>query len=183
MKYYLFLLINAIALSQSLQINEVVSSNSSIFYDEDGDTPDWIEIYNPKNSAVNLKDYGLSDDLSEKFKWKFPDILIQSNDYLLILASDKDRNNIVHTWDGEITIGDKWNYWPGTSEPPSDWNTVNFNSSNWNEGESGFGYGDNDDNTILIQIISIYIRKTFIVENIDEIEVMTSGRSSTSMQK
>ena len=170
MKYYLFLLINAIALSQSLQINEVVSSNSSIFYDEDGDTPDWIEIYNPKNSAINLKDYGLSDDLSEKFKWKFPDILIHSNDYLLILASDKDRNNIVHTWDGEITIGDKWNYWPGTSEPPSDWNTVNFNSSNWNEGASGFGYGDNDDNTILNQIISIYIRKTFIVENIDEIE-------------
>ena len=57
MKYYLFLLINAIALSQSLQINEVVSSNSSIFYDEDGDTPDWIEIYNPKNSykKINIR--------------------------------------------------------------------------------------------------------------------------------
>ena len=96
MKFYLFLLINTIALSQSLQINEVVSSNSSIFYDEDGDTPDWIEIYNANNTAVDLKDYGLSDDFSERFKWKFPEIVIQPNDYLLILASDKDRNNIVY---------------------------------------------------------------------------------------
>ena len=172
MKFYLFLLINTIALSQSLQINEVVSSNSSIFYDEDGDTPDWIEIYNANNTPVDLKDYGLSDDFSERFKWKFPEIVIQPNDYLLILASDKDRNNIVNTWSGEITIGDKWNYWPGTSEPPTNWNTVNFNSSNWNEGVSGFGYGDNDDNTVLNQIISIYIRKTFTIENVNEIGAM-----------
>ena len=31
--------------SQSIRINEISASNT-IFFDEDGDTPDWIEIYN-----------------------------------------------------------------------------------------------------------------------------------------
>ena len=96
MKFYLFLILNTFALSQSLVINEIVSSNSSIFYDEDGDTPDWVEIYNANTNAVNLGGYGLSDDISEKFKWKFPDIIIEPNEYLLVLASDKDKNNIGH---------------------------------------------------------------------------------------
>ena len=74
MKFYLFIILNTFALSQSLLINEIVSSNSSIFYDEDGDTPDWLELYYTNNSAINLSGYGLSDDVSEKFKWKFPDI-------------------------------------------------------------------------------------------------------------
>ena len=31
--------------SQTVRINEVVSSNST-YFDEDGDTPDWIELFN-----------------------------------------------------------------------------------------------------------------------------------------
>ena len=68
MKYFFLTIFNTVLLSQALQINEVVSSNSSIFFDEDGDTPDWIEIYNTSNNSINLKGYGLSDNLSEKFK-------------------------------------------------------------------------------------------------------------------
>ena len=91
MKFYLFLAINTFVFSQSLLINEVVSSNSSVFYDEDGDTPDWVEIYNSNSTAVNLKGYGFSDDLSDKLKWKFPETVIQPMEYLLVLASDKDK--------------------------------------------------------------------------------------------
>ena len=31
--------------AQTVRINEVVSSNS-VYIDEDGDTPDWLEIHN-----------------------------------------------------------------------------------------------------------------------------------------
>ena len=93
MKYTLIIIFSSWLTSQSLLINEIVSSNSSIFYDEDGDTPDWIEIYNPSDIVVNLEGYGLSDDLSEKLKWQFPNVLIQPKDFLLILASDKDRKD------------------------------------------------------------------------------------------
>jgi hypothetical protein len=39
--------------SGTLRINEIMASNSSTISDEDGDQPDWIEIYNPTEAAVN----------------------------------------------------------------------------------------------------------------------------------
>ena len=41
---------------QSVIINEVVSSNS-IYIDEDGDTPDWIELYNYGSQDINLQNW------------------------------------------------------------------------------------------------------------------------------
>ena len=38
----------------------------------------------------------------------------------------------------------------------------------WNSGKSGFGYGDNDDSTVLTQILSVFIRKEFAVEDISK---------------
>ena len=155
--------------SQSLLINEIVSSNSSIFYDEDGDTPDWIEIYNPSDIVVNLEGYGLSDDLSEKLKWQFPNVLIQPKDFLLILASDKDRKKLVSSWDAEITVGDQWYYWSKNSAPPSNWTSINFAATTWEQGPSGIGYGDNDDNTIISQTVSVFVRKKFTIEDSNDI--------------
>ena len=40
-----YLIFSSTVYSQSIRINEIAASNT-IFYDEDGDTPDWIEIYN-----------------------------------------------------------------------------------------------------------------------------------------
>ncbi|MEZ4763570.1 MAG: hypothetical protein R3C26_10340 [Calditrichia bacterium] len=37
----------------------------------------------------------------------------------------------------------------GFSEPPTDWHTLAFNDSQWEWGPSGFGYGDDDDSTIV----------------------------------
>lgn len=55
---YLFrsfaLLLSSFVLGQSIQLNEIVSSNGDNLYDEDGDTPDWIEIYNPTNESIDL---------------------------------------------------------------------------------------------------------------------------------
>ena len=169
MKYTLMIIFSSWLTSQSLLINEIVSSNSSIFYDEDGDTPDWIEIYNPSDIVVNLEGYGLSDDLSEKLKWQFPNVLIQPKDFLLILASDKDRKKLVSSWDAEITVGDQWNYWSKNSAPPSNWTSINFAATGWGQGPSGIGYGDNDDNTIISQTVSVFVRKKFTIEDSDDI--------------
>ena len=40
-------------LGQNIQINEIVSSNGIMLYDEDGDTPDWIELYNIGDQEIN----------------------------------------------------------------------------------------------------------------------------------
>lgn len=64
----------------------------------DGEYPDWIEIFNPGTSPINLSGYGLSDRPSDPYKWVFPDITLSPGAYLLVFASGKDkRETYIHT--------------------------------------------------------------------------------------
>lgn len=74
-----------------IHINEAVSRNSGMLADEDGDTPDWIELFNSGEVPVSLAGFGLSDNRDEPFRWVFPDVEIDAGDFLLVFASGKDR--------------------------------------------------------------------------------------------
>ena len=156
--------------SQTIQINEVIASNQNTFYDEDGDTPDWIELYNPSTNNVSIHNWGLSDDTDNPFKWRFPNMTLGSDQYLLIMASNKNRTNIIAQWETIINWGDEWDYFIGTQAPPLSWNQIGFNTINWNTGPSGFGYGDNDDNTVISPVISVYLVKTFFISNSEHVK-------------
>jgi hypothetical protein len=54
--------------SQSLRINEFMALNQKTLADEDGDFSDWIEVYNPSETAVNLLGWALTDNISLPFK-------------------------------------------------------------------------------------------------------------------
>lgn len=151
--------------AQSLFINEVMSSNIITIFDEDGDTPDWIELYNAESYEVFLNGFGLSDDVTDPYKWEFPDISISPQEHLMIFASGKNRN--VQNWETVIDWGDVWKYFVGTEEPPSDWRQIDFDDSAWQEGPSGFGYGDDDDATIIPATISCYVRHSFQITGIN----------------
>ena len=101
MKYLIILLFFNISfgIGQTIQLNEIVSSNGDNLYDEDGDTPDWIEIYNPGPEVLNLSGFGLSDDTEDFHKWIFPDMNINPNDFIVVLASEKNRTDIINDWD------------------------------------------------------------------------------------
>ena len=78
--------------AQDIVINEFMASNDSIsgIVDLDGESDDWIELYNNTNSTVNLSGLYLSDDTNQLDKWQFP-----FGSYLLpkgymIIWSDKD---------------------------------------------------------------------------------------------
>ncbi len=146
---------------QSVQLNEIVSSNASTIFDEDGDSPDWIEIYNSDQSALQLKGYGLSDDIDKPFDWVFPEFELNPHSFLVLFASGKDRTSLVQKWDAIITESDQWSYWVGSSEPPSDWMKSENVPAGWSSGPSGYGYGDNDDNTIIVKTMSVFVRKSF----------------------
>ncbi len=79
--------------AQMLIINEVAYSNKTILFDNDGNTPDWFEIYNPNNYAVNLLDYQVTDDTSKVSFWRFSGYIIQPLEYLIVFASDKDKHD------------------------------------------------------------------------------------------
>lgn len=76
-----------------VQINEFLAKNVSTSPDmcDYDDFSDWIELYNPGNSAVNLGGYSLTDVLSTPGKWPIPSgASIPANGYLLIRADGYD---------------------------------------------------------------------------------------------
>lgn len=77
--------------SHKLVITEFMIYNDSIVADEDGDYSDWLEIYNPGTSAIQLLNWILTDNETLPQKWSFPDTIIQPNQYLIVFASGKNR--------------------------------------------------------------------------------------------
>ena len=88
--FILFLITNY-TFSQNVRINEFMALNASIIFDEDKEYSDWIEIYNSGASAVNMKDWALTDDKDLPFKWLFPNITLNAGGYLVVFASGKDK--------------------------------------------------------------------------------------------
>jgi hypothetical protein len=162
---FFFLFIGLLSNAQNIRINEVVSSNS-VYFDEDGDTPDWIELYNYGVQDINLENWSISDDINDLSKWNFPNVTIPANDYLLLWASDKDRAQIT-TSRTLINQGDLFKYLIPSAEPSSNWTSSTFNDSNWSNGASGFGYADGDDATLIPNgTLSVYLRKSFNLTNV-----------------
>lgn len=94
----LFFLTNIYIANGQVVINEVCSSNDFVIFDEDGEAPDWVELYNIGNTAVNLEGWFLSDKLDEPQKWTFPSKSIAPGEFLLIFASGKDKSDTyLHT--------------------------------------------------------------------------------------
>lgn len=76
---------------QIVFINEIMSSNGNSISDYEGDHPDWIELYNPRDYDVDLSGYYLTDDWNQLDKWVFPEgTIINANSFLVIFASGKD---------------------------------------------------------------------------------------------
>ena len=94
------------SLSQDLIINESMSKNNNAVYDEDGDTPDWIEIYNNSLNPINMGDYYLTDD-SHIFTIS-DGVVIESGGYLVLCRDSSDFSQFfpnVENYIGEVDFG------------------------------------------------------------------------------
>ena len=74
-------------------ISEFMASNGATIQDEDGDSSDWIEIYNSTNVSVNLGGWFLSNDSNNLSQWKFPSRILPAKGLLMVWASGKDRKS------------------------------------------------------------------------------------------
>ena len=87
--------------ASGLRITEFLASNDDTLEDFEGDSSDWIEVYNPSSSSVSLEGLYLTDDNDELTKWQFPaGASIGGGSYLVVFASDKDTlapNGELHT--------------------------------------------------------------------------------------
>ena len=59
--------------NMTVVINELMANNAGSVRDQNGDSDDWIEIYNIGNSAVNIGGMYLTDSQSAVAGWRVPD--------------------------------------------------------------------------------------------------------------
>ncbi len=81
-------------------ITEFMAQNRSTLLDEDGESSDWIELWNPTDKPVSISGWHLSDDPDDLTKWTFPAHTVAANSFLVVFASTKDRSasgNELHT--------------------------------------------------------------------------------------
>lgn len=88
--FILLLALPLLSLSQ-IVISEVCPKNASIIQDEDGDDPDWIELYNSSDNPVSLHGFSLKD--ADNNRWYFPETEINGHHYLLVFASGKNKTS------------------------------------------------------------------------------------------
>ncbi len=88
-------------------ITEVLSGNRYTLPDEYGDFDDYIEIYNPQDTAVDLAGFGLTDLLGV-VKYTFPNpTVIAPDTCLLVWCDDEAEEGIFHST-FRISSGGEW---------------------------------------------------------------------------
>ena len=76
-------------------IMEFMAKNDGFFEDGDGNAPDWIEIQNIGDEAIDLAGYRLTDSAANLEKWTFPSVPVTPGDYFVVFASGQDVDNYV----------------------------------------------------------------------------------------
>ncbi|MGA1839686.1 MAG: carbohydrate-binding domain-containing protein [bacterium] len=103
---------NSAFASVTLFINEFMAGNNSTIEDpqETGSFEDWIEIYNPGSTNVNMGGMYLTDDPNKPDQWQIPaGVSIPAKGYLFFWADNDEDQGITHTnfklsLDGEMII-------------------------------------------------------------------------------
>ncbi|HSH14528.1 MAG TPA: CotH kinase family protein, partial [Verrucomicrobiae bacterium] len=72
-------------------ISEFMAANDGTLNDEDGDSSDWIELYNAGTISANLSGWHLTDDAADLTKWRIPALTLLPNTYTVIFASGKNK--------------------------------------------------------------------------------------------
>jgi len=71
-------------------LNEGCNKNAN-HLDENGDAPDWVELFNNGQSSISLENWKLADRLNGHNAWVFPNVTLEAQSFLRIFCSGKDR--------------------------------------------------------------------------------------------
>ena len=74
-------------------ITEFVTNNKDSLRDAEGDSPDWIEIWNVSGETGTMEGYYLTDDPTNLTKWQFPAANFNTEGYMVVFASGKDHRD------------------------------------------------------------------------------------------
>lgn len=135
----------AVAASPRLCLNEVLSSDNTLFADEDGSFEDWIEVLNAGDAEASLAGWGLSDEAgTDPFKWTFPDVTLKPGEHLLVWASGKDRRPPGKPSEAPFVVvasNSVWRFSDSGEAPAAGWTGRAFDDAAWASGPAMLGYG------------------------------------------
>ena len=95
-----------------------INPKNSTFEDEDGDHSDWIELFNPADTSVNLSGYTLSNSPNKIHQWKFGNVTISPKSFLIVFFSKKDRPDLEEPSDSTDLLGfDSWSWSDAQNSP------------------------------------------------------------------
>lgn len=145
-------------------VNEISNKNTGQIADENLEPQDWIELYNPSATSINLAGYYLSDDSLNFEKWALPSYQMPAGKHLVVFASSKDR--IIpperYSWESPVLPQHLFDYIIPTASTPTNWMQPDFATTGWEQGQAGFGMGDDDDQTLVPNFtMAVYVRKSF----------------------
>ena len=92
--------------------------------------------------------------------------------FITLLSLDNNataQTNVDH-WETVVYDTNTWRYIVPTTDLGSTWVQPEFDDSGWLEAKGGFGYGDNDDNTVLGTTLAVLMRKTFQITDLASLE-------------
>lgn len=92
-----------------LYINEFMASNATTICDSFGSYSDWIELYNSTDTDMDISGFGISDNLSQPMKYRFPDgTTIAARGYLVVFCSGNEgmQNGELHAPFGLRSYGE-----------------------------------------------------------------------------
>ena len=80
--------------AQNLVINELMQSNIENIMDDIKEFPDsWVELYNPTDAAINLKDYKISNKDKVKKAWQLPDQEVPAGGFVVIYCDKEGKED------------------------------------------------------------------------------------------
>ena len=105
-EYYNLAITLPFALNGDVLVNEVLASNSQ-YYDSNGESDDWIELYNTKSTGVDLSGLYLTDLSTDLGKWPFPvGTSIPANGRIIVWCDNDILQTGLHTNFKLSSLGD-----------------------------------------------------------------------------
>jgi hypothetical protein len=76
-----------LALAAHPVISEFLADNDDGLRDGDGNSSDWVELYNAGDEAIDLAGWHLSDSADNLGKWTFPSVVLPAAEHLLVFEA------------------------------------------------------------------------------------------------
>ena len=84
----------------SVTISEVMLENDAFLADEKGGYSDVVELHNPTSQPIHLGGWCLSDDVTNRFRFRLPEVTLAADSYLLIFCDGEGyttESGIIHS--------------------------------------------------------------------------------------